>query len=92
METKALFSEETYEQAVRGLVDEFAPRRFAIFQDLGEQFDGRVAAWGMAFDERFEIVDAQSSSWMSLASPDAALRQYGRQPGVTSRIIWLDPE
>jgi hypothetical protein len=92
MITEAQVSADDYEAAVRELVNEFAPRRFAIFQDLGKRFDGRVAAWGITFDERIEIVDAQSSCRMSLASPETALRRYGRQPGVTARVIWIDPE
>lgn len=87
-----LFSTESYEEAVRSLIDEFAPRRFAIFQDLDEHFDGRVAAWGIAFEDRVEIVDARSSCWMSLASPETALRHYTRLPRITSRVIWIDPE
>jgi hypothetical protein len=86
-EIKTLFSPESYEQAVREMVDELAPRRFAIVQDLGDHFDGRVAAWGIAFDDRVEIVDTQSSSSMSLTSPDTALRQYARPPRITSRVM-----
>jgi hypothetical protein len=92
VDAQAQFSEDEYESAVRELVEAFAPRRLAIFQDLGDRVDGRVAAWGIAFDERIEIVDAQSSGWMSLTSPNAALRHYGRQPDVTARVIWIDPE
>ena len=39
-------SQDEYESAVRELVEAFAPRRLAIFQDLGDRVDGRVAAWG----------------------------------------------
>lgn len=89
---EALFSAESYEQAVREMVDDLAPRRFAIVQDLGDHYDGRVVAWGMAFEDRVEIVDAKSSSSMSLTSPAPALRQYARPPHITSRILWVDPE
>lgn len=79
-----------YEDDVRGMVEEHAPRRFAVFQDLGEQVDGRIAAWGMAFDDHVDIVDANASSWMSLTTPRLALRRYARPPEITTRIIWID--
>ena len=79
-----------YEDAVRGMVAELAPRRFAVFQDFGDRVDGRVAAWGMAFDDRAEIVDANGSTWLSTTTPEKALDHYVRLPEVTSRIIWVD--
>ena len=79
-----------YEEAVQGMIEEHAPRRFAIFQDYGDQIDGRVAAWGMAFDDRADILDAGGSTWLSTTSPDDVLPRYARAPGVTSRVIWVD--
>jgi hypothetical protein len=60
------------------------------FQDFGDQVDGRVAAWGMAFDDHVDIIDANSSSWMSLTTPELALNRYVRPPQIATRIIWVD--
>jgi hypothetical protein len=46
----------------------------------------------MAFEDHVEIVDTRSSCWMTLASPETALRQYTRPPRITSRVIWVDPK
>ncbi|HYS38520.1 MAG TPA: hypothetical protein VEO01_23120 [Pseudonocardiaceae bacterium] len=88
--TGRLFGIDGYEAAVREMVEEFAPRRFAVFQDLGNRVDGRVAAWGMAFEDHVDIIDADGSCWTSMSTPEAALRGYARPPEVDARVIWVD--
>lgn len=84
--------EETYERMVQLIVAEQAPRRFAIVQDAGTRMDGWVAAWGMAFEDHVEIVDAHNKAHYSLRTPRLALCAYGARPNITARLIWVDSE
>lgn len=88
----AVMSAETYEEMVTMIVAENAPRRFAVVQDWGDHVDGRVAAWGMAFPDHVDIVDAEGGPRMRLTSPRLALIAYSRRPDVTARLMWIDPE
>jgi hypothetical protein len=50
-----------FDLAVQGLVDDSAPRLFAIVQVYGEREDGRVAAWGMELEDRAEVIGARDT-------------------------------
>ncbi|GIJ25421.1 hypothetical protein Vqi01_05830 [Micromonospora qiuiae] len=46
-----LGSPEEFHQMLADLVDEFAPRRFAICEEYGDRADGGIFAWGLAFTD-----------------------------------------
>ncbi|MGH3494478.1 MAG: hypothetical protein ACRDRL_20565 [Sciscionella sp.] len=84
---------EEFAAVVRDLVAFEAPRLFAIVQELGDRVDGRVAAWGMAFDDGVAVVSAEGHATITAASPERAARFYARRPTagrpeVTSRVVW----
>jgi hypothetical protein len=68
------------------------PRRFAIMQEWGERVDGRLAAWGVAYDHGIEVIDAESSTRFQLETPNLALLAYTRLPHVKASVVWIDPE
>jgi hypothetical protein len=49
-------SAEEFVVVTEDLVADEAPRLFAVLQEYGERVDVRIAAWGMAFGERVEVI------------------------------------
>lgn len=74
------------------MVDEMiageAPRVFAVVQEYGERVDARIAAWGLAFDDRAKIVDLDGA-FMSLRNPERATQLFGRGDQIHARLVWL---
>ncbi|NYI06019.1 hypothetical protein [Allostreptomyces psammosilenae] len=78
-----------YEQELRAMVTDMAPRLFAVVQEYGERQDARIAAWGLAFRDHVEVVGCGGAYHLNLASTDSAARLFVR-PQTRSRILWLD--
>ena len=74
------------------IVHENAPRRFAVVQDWGENMDGRVAAWGLAFPEEIQIIDDAFNVHEVVSSVERAIRRYTRPPYLKAWVHWIDPE
>ncbi|WP_218120147.1 hypothetical protein [Actinopolyspora mzabensis] len=89
-EVPPLCDEPRFAELLRGIVADHAPHVFVIVQEYGERVDGRVAAWGMAFDERAEIVTVEGDMRMSLRSPEAALPNFRFGTRIRSRLVWFD--
>jgi hypothetical protein len=85
-----LCGEEEFAELVAEMVRDEAPRLFAVVQEIGEREDGRIAAWGMAFDDHAAVM-RDRSSWLSVSSPDRACRMLSRAPDVTARLVWVAP-
>ncbi|MGJ7908600.1 hypothetical protein ACOQFL_19210 [Actinopolyspora sp. H202] len=85
-----LCDEPRFDELLRGIVADHAPHVFAIVQEYGERVDGRVAAWGMAFEGRAEIVTVEGNMRMSLRSPEAALPNFRFGTRIRSRLVWFD--
>ncbi len=86
-----LYDDDEFAELTDELVTEEAPRLFAVVQELGEREDGRIAAWGMAFDGHADVVCDDGRSWMSLSSPDRACWLLSRAPDTTARLVWVAP-
>ncbi|MDQ3579479.1 MAG: hypothetical protein M3443_18165, partial [Actinomycetota bacterium] len=90
MEREApLCSREEYERLIAGMVCEFAPRLFAVIQEYGDRVDGRIAAWGLAFDDYAEIVGVDRGLRMSTTSPEQSLIGFTHRPDITARVMWV---
>ncbi|HEY2579186.1 MAG TPA: hypothetical protein VGI74_23000 [Streptosporangiaceae bacterium] len=81
------WTEEEYQQEVASMVAEEAPAVFAVVEDRDDRTDGRIAAWVLEFACRAEAVATDSAVRISAQSARRVLAQYGRQPGVTARLI-----
>lgn len=66
------------------------PRLFALCEEDGERADGWILAWGMAFDDRAEVVDVEGVLRASLRSPEVAQRLLSH--GRRIRLVWCDVE
>ncbi|MGH3822609.1 MAG: hypothetical protein ACRDRA_07180 [Pseudonocardiaceae bacterium] len=80
-----LCSEEEFAQEVRELVADEAPRVFALVEEYGERVDGRIVAWGMAFQDGTEVVGVNGLH-LRVASAERAQRAFSRRR--TIRLVW----
>lgn len=72
------------------LVASERPRLFTLCEEYGDRADGRVFAWGMAFEDRADVVGVGGRMRGSFCSPEAALRVLSRCRRL--RLLWCDPE
>ncbi|MGH3825041.1 MAG: hypothetical protein ACRDRA_19720 [Pseudonocardiaceae bacterium] len=89
-DTLTPFDEAEFAEVVEELVADEAPRLFAVVQEYGERVDGRIAAWGMAFEDSAEIVRVEGGAHVSLQSPERAVRIFTHRPHITARLVWVD--
>lgn len=82
-------TEETFDEEVRSLVNDSAPRLFAVVQVYGQEEDGRVAAWGMALDGHTEIVGVEGHVRVTTRSPERGVRRFERPPHISARLVWV---
>jgi hypothetical protein len=87
-----LCDESEFDELIEEMVAAEAPRLFAVVQVCGERVDGRIAAWGMAFEDHAEVVSVDGCTHLSLRSPERAEHRFGRHPDVTARLVWVDPD
>ena len=84
-----LCDEAKFSDLVDELVAEEAPRLFAVVQEYGKRVDGRIAAWGMAFEDYTEIIGVGRRVHVSSCSPERATRVFSRRPHITARLVWV---
>ncbi|MGH8571749.1 MAG: hypothetical protein ACREX8_04120 [Gammaproteobacteria bacterium] len=58
-------------------------------QVYGERADGWIAAWGMTFDDRTEVIAVDGGLRMNLKAPEHALRAFTWGDHVTARLVWV---
>jgi hypothetical protein len=73
---------------VAEMVADQAPRLFAVVLEFGDESEGRVAAWGMAFDDHAYMTTADGRNQYALAEPENALRYVRRHPDITPHLVW----
>lgn len=86
-----LCGEAEFTVILEGMVAREAPRLFAVVQEYGERADARIAAWGIAFDDRAEVISVGRGLRMSLQAPENALRGFDSGTHVHARLVWVDP-
>ncbi|MDV6014772.1 hypothetical protein F8178_20150 [Haloechinothrix sp. LS1_15] len=87
-----LCSEELFAEVLEGMVADAAPRVFAIVQEYGDRVDARIAGWGMAFDDRADVVSVDCGLRMSLSAPEQALRGFRVGNRIGARLVWYNPD
>ncbi len=86
-----LCGETEFAELIEEMVAECAPRVFAVVQELGDRVDGWIAGWGMAFDDHVEVIGTDGGVRLSVGTAERALLGFGRCPGITARVIWVEP-
>lgn len=89
-EPRALCGEDEFAELVAEMVADEAPRLFAVVQERGVREDGRIAAWGLAFDGHADVV-CPGGTVLSVGSPDRACRLLVRGSDITARLVWVTP-
>ena len=83
--------EALFADVLENLVADEAPKVFAIVQEYGVRVDGRIAAWGMAFEDHAELVTVESGTRASLQKPENALRMFTFGTHIQARLVWVNP-
>ncbi len=83
---------EEFTAIVDSIVADSAPRLFATMQEYGDRVDGWIVGWGMAFEDRAELVDVDGGMTMSLQVPHDALFYFAREKYCTPRLVWVNPD
>ncbi|MGH3777247.1 MAG: hypothetical protein ACRDRR_16210 [Pseudonocardiaceae bacterium] len=87
-----LCDEAEFTELLAEMVADEAPRVFAVVQEYGERVDGRIAAWGMAFEDHAEVVSVGNGATMNVRSPERAARTFSHRPTITARVVWVNPD
>lgn len=74
------------------MVADEAPRLFAVIQEYGERADGRIAAWGMAFEDHAAVVSVNGGTQLGLKAPESALRLFAFGKHISTRLVWFNPD
>ncbi|MEU6131801.1 hypothetical protein ABZ805_21720 [Saccharopolyspora sp. NPDC047091] len=86
-----LGDERMFAEIMAGIVADTAPKMFAVVQEYGERVDGRVAAWGLALEDRTVVVPVNGRGFTSGPTPGQVLRGYRFGTHIRPRIVWYDP-
>ncbi|MFF7652641.1 hypothetical protein ACFZCY_22970 [Streptomyces sp. NPDC007983] len=82
-----------FDQELRDLALDQAPRVFAVAVQYEVEpggLDGEIAAWGLAYEDgSAHVVTANGQHRLSLTSPERATLWFGREKGITARIVWF---
>jgi hypothetical protein len=89
------WTDEEFDEKVRQMVADTAPRVFAVVQVYGEREDGRVAAWGFAYEDEeggqvFDIVSVEGRLRLRLVSLERLAWWFGRDPLISVRVEWVN--
>lgn len=84
--------EAEFAELLDGMVTDEAPRLFAVVQVFGERADGRIAAWGLAFEEHARVVSESGGTWMRLRAPENAIRLFTVGDHVRAHLVWPSPD
>lgn len=85
---RSLGDEPEFAALVADLVAVSAPRLFAVVQEYGTRVDGRVAAWGLAFDDHVDVLDVGGVGRARVHSLERAVSFYARPPEVSTRVVF----
>ena len=86
-----LCDEPRFTENLDRMVADFAPHVFAVVQVYGERVDGRIAAWGMAFEDHVEVFDVDGGLPMTRQTPEDALPGFAWGRHITTRLVWVNP-
>jgi hypothetical protein len=84
-----LWDEAEFTCLINDMVVAEAPRVFALVQVCGDRVDARIAAWGLSWGDRAEVIGVDRGLRLSLGSPERARRVLSRIAGIPARIVWL---
>jgi hypothetical protein len=78
-----------FRELIAEMVADQAPRVFAVVLEFGDQIDGQIVAWGMAFEEFAYMTTADGKCQYLLETPENAVRYIRPLSGVTAHVVWV---
>lgn len=63
-----------------------------MVQVYRERVDGRIAAWGMAFDDHAETVSVDNGTSIRLSSAERAAHGFNHRPDIIAHVVWVNPD
>ncbi|MEV0679347.1 hypothetical protein AB0I60_22775 [Actinosynnema sp. NPDC050436] len=78
-------------QSLAALAAEGAPRLFAVAVEYEGGEGACIAAYGLAFADRAEIVSTEGGFTATLCEPENALRLFTEQGETIPHLLWLPP-
>lgn len=87
-----LCGEPEFATLLENMVADEAPRVFAVVQEYGDRVDACIAAWGIAFTDRTEVVSVECGMRMSLQTPEQALCGFNFGSHIRARLVWFNPD
>lgn len=87
-----LCAEAVFASVLDRMVADSAPHLFAIVAEYGDRVDAAIAAWGMAFDDRAELVATERGLRLTMPTPYEALAVFSLGSHIRTRVVWFDPE
>jgi hypothetical protein len=88
----SLFDDPKIVAEVQELVDDQAPRLFAVVRETFEPEDVQIAAWGMTTRKGVEVFPVHGGAHMSLQSADNALIFFRAGGQAVPRVVWVGGE
>ena len=80
---------EEFHQLMAELATDYAPRRFAICEEYGDRLDGRVFAWGIAFEDHAWLCADDATFTGRFSEAENAVRIFSRT-GRHLHLLWID--
>lgn len=87
-----LCDEPRFAEILESMVAYHAPRVFAVVQEYGDRVDARIAAWGLAFEDRAEAFGVSGGSYQGFDTPGHVAQLFRIGTHVRSRLVWVNPD
>jgi hypothetical protein len=88
----SLFDDPKIVGEIQELVDDQAPRLFAVVQETFEPEDVQIVAWGMTTKKGVEVFPVHGGTHMSLQTAENALIFYRAGGVAIPRVVWVGGE
>jgi hypothetical protein len=89
---RPLWTKEEFTNLLHLIAKKQAPRLFAIVEEYGEQEDGRVAGYGLAYPDHADVNSVEGDFHLVSQSPERARQLYEMSAGsrgVRTHLVWL---
>lgn len=88
----SLFDDPKIVAEVQELVNDQAPRLFAVVRETFDPEDVQIAAWGMTTSTGVEVTPVHGGARMSLQSAETALIFFRAGGRAVPRVVWVGGE
>jgi hypothetical protein len=86
----SLFDDPKIVAEVQELVNDQAPRLFAVVRETFDPEDVQIAAWGMTTKTGVEVFPVHGGARMSLQSAETALIFFRAGGQAVPRVVWVE--